>query len=411
MSEHDLKPATTGRGSRKRRVADDEEKQTRRRALIAHLVADQGIEESKVADVLCAMFGISVARCTVTRDLQWARRHGWIVTHLGEDCPGREHLDAVKQTAHFYDGLQKALQEGSGGTLRALHVFWSGPCRADEDDGWDGRLQRFSKRASPTLLDLLARAERIGVTWGRTIGENIEAVAAATSRGQIKPQPNVTIVPTSGEPLGGARAQFASTDLAERLSAILGGSNVPSLRGISPVIPEEFRGHDHATVLRFIRGLRSFREVFGDAGAAGIVAQLDTVLTSAGSFGERYHAFQNEFVRIPGLSREKLGELALGDVGGVLIQKDGGFSKAQQKAFAALRDLWTGIRIDDFRRVSASARENGRPGVILSAVGANKADITLALTCRERLVNHLIIDETLATRLSELVNRAKIAAA
>lgn len=418
------------------KLAEEERQRRRRRALIAYLVADQGMEDYEVADALRRMFGISIARSTVTRDLQWARKAGWIVTRLGEDCPGRGELEAVKQTAHFYGGLQVALQKQSGGTLMGLHVFWGGSPSPREfdaaletgahserdgastgnprassanDNGWDERLARFSTRAAPTLSSLLAKAERVGVTFGRTIGANIEALAGAR-QGLRRPRRMFEVVPTSGEPLGGAKPEYASTDLAERLSELLGGAPVPSLRGISPVIQEEFRGRDHAIVFRFIRGLRSFKEVFGDDRTRGLVGELDTVLTSAGSFGEQYHAFRNEYARIPGLSHERMGELALGDLGGVVISKDGRFTKAQQKAFAALRALWTGIRIEDFRRVSEAARGNGHPGVILSAIGAHKADLTLALTCRERLVNHLIIDETLAGRLSELLQLSQAAA-
>ena len=434
MSDHIHHTSCSATTHGPRKLSEEERRRRRRRALFAYLVGDQRMQDYEIVDALQKMFGISIARSTVTRDLQWARQEGWIVTRMGEGCPGREELEAVKQTAHFYGGLQHSLQKRSEGTLKALHVFWSGSRHSgakaaaegslptinhtasaehdsgvpESDEAWDERLVRFATRSAPTLSALLAKAERIGVTFGRTIGANIEALAEA-KQGTRASRSTPGVVPTSGEPLGGARPEWASTDLAERLSQILGGAPVPSLRGISPVIQEEFRGRDHAIVLRFIRGLRSFREVFGDDRTRGLVGQLDTVLTSAGSFGERYHAFRNEYARIPGLSRERMGELALGDLGGVVISKDGRFTKVQQKAFAALRELWTGIRIEDFRRVSEAAKGNGHPGVILSAIGAHKADLTLALTCRERLVNHLVIDETLAGRLSELLHLSKAA--
>ena len=416
MIDNAAKSQTVERNARTPRTAENEHKLARRRALIAYLVADQGHEESVVGDVLRETYGIGVGRSTISRDLQWAKKNGWVQTRLGESCPGRAWLDEIKQTGHFYRGLQNALKEQSNGTLKSLHVFWGGPIAprstghgsaADLADGhthnWDARLETFSNRAAPTLLELLGTARRIGVTFGGTIGATIEAIAGAATRARIKPRPDVTLVPTSGEPLGGARPTSASTDLADQLSQILGGPKVPSLRGVPPVIPEEFRGRDHTIVLEFIRRLRSYREVFGDDQTGGLVKQLDTVLTSAGGCGESYHAFQNGFVSLPGHNQERLSEIALGDMGGVMTQKPG-LTKAQEKTFAALRDLWTGIGIDDFRRISTAAKANGRPGVILCAVGANKAAITLALTCRENLVNQLIIDETLAARLSESLN-------
>jgi DNA-binding transcriptional regulator LsrR (DeoR family) len=250
----------------------------------------------------------------------------------------------------------------------------------------------------------LAPAQVLGVTWGGTIGATIEALATILAHSPKSRRTDLTVVPTSGEPLGGARPSCASSELAERLGDVLGAGAVPSLRGIPPVIPEEFRGRDHAIVLQFIRRLRSFREVFGDEAAPGLVATIDTVLTSAGTFGDHYHAFQNEFVRIPGLSRERLGAIALGDIGGVLVPREG-LTRKEQKTFHTLRDLWTGIRHEDFQRISQATCDGGAPGVILTAIGASKAPIVRALACREQWVNQLVIDHELAAALAGSIER------
>lgn len=411
MKKQARKPESMTVKARKRSNKQDEEKRrARRRAIVAYLVVDQKHDPSEVPDILRRSYGIDKGRSTVSRDMKWARAHGWIVTQLGKDCPREEHLEAVKQTAHFHGGLQEALRDRSGGTLKSIDVFWSGPTRIDADIDWDDRLSRFAARAAPTLLERLVRAQKIGVTFGASIGVTIEAVGSAARSQPIRCK-DVMVVPTSGEPLGGAKPTFASTDLAERLSEILGGARVPSLRGIPPVIPEEFAGHSQTVVFDLIRCLRSYKQIFGDSDTGGLVGELDTLVTSAGGFGERYHAFQNEFVSIPGFTRERLAELALGDIGGVLIPKDGIFTKAQEKMFSAWRRLWTGIRIEQLRRISADAKNSDRPGVILVAIGANKAQIVQALTCRERVVNHLIIDESLAARLQELLNLPTVAAA
>lgn len=411
MKKQSRKPESVAAKARKRSNKKDEEKKlARRRAIVAYLVVDQKHDPSEVPDILRRSYGIDVGRSTVSRDLKWAREHGWSVTQLGKDCPSEEHLEAVKQTAQFHGGLQEALRERSGGTLKSIDVFWSGPTKIDADVSWDDRLSRFAGRAAPTLLDRLGGAHRTGVTFGASIGVCIEAVANA-ARGQVGRFNDLMVVPTSGEPLGGAKPMFASTDLAEKLSETLRGSRVPSLRGIPPVIPEEFAGHNQTVVFDLIRCLRSYKEIFGDGDTGGLVGELDTLVTSAGGFGERYHAFQSEFVSVPGFTRNRLAELAVGDIGGVLIPKDGIFTKAQEKMFSAWRRLWTGIRIEQLRRISAEAMTNGRPGVILVAIGANKADIVQAVVCREKLVNHLIIDETLAARLQELLNLPTVVAA
>ncbi len=410
MARQSRKPESVTGKSHRQPNQEEEKRLKQRRAIVVDLVVQQKHDPSKVPDVLRKSYGINVSESTVSRDLKWARENGWIVTQIGTDCPGEEYLKAIKETAQFHGGLQQVLRERSGGTLKSLHVFWSGPTKANGDAGWDNRLSRFAGRAAPTLFELLAGARRIGVTFGASIGVSIEAVASV-ARGQAGRARDLMVVPTSGEPLGGAKPMFASTDLAERLSEMLSGSRVPSLRGIPPVIPEEFAGHNQTVVFDLIRCLRSYKEIFGDSNTGGLVEELDTLVTSAGGFGEGYHAFQNEFISIPGFTRGRLAELALGDIAGVLIPKDGEFTKAQEKMFSAWRRLWTGIRIEQLRRISACAKNSDRPGVILVAIGANKADIVQAVVCREKLVNHLIIDETLAARLQELLNLPTVAAA
>ena len=396
--------------ARRRRDSVEDEKRAQRRAIISVLVADQGHEDFEIGDILRDSYGIKVGRSTVTRDLQWIKKNRWIETRLGSECPGKEHLQAIKQTAQFYGGLQEVLRERSNGTLKSFHVFWGGPI-AKGEDGWDDRLSRFAARAAPTLLELLPTGQRIGVSFGTTIGVCIEALASAAARARARTPRELMVIPTSGEPLGGAKAPFASTDLAEHLREILGGPHVPSLRGMAPVIPEKFYGYTHAAGFAHMRCYTSYKTIFGDSSTEGLVDELDTVLTSAGGFGEHYHAFQNGVVENLGFTREQVGEVAEGDICGVLMGKNEGLTKAQEKMLDGLRKLWTGIRLEHLRRISANARDHQHPGVILCALGANKADIVQAVVCREKLVNHLIIDETLAARLQELLNLPTFAAA
>jgi DNA-binding transcriptional regulator LsrR (DeoR family) len=179
---------------------------------------------------------------------------------------------------------------------------------------------------------------------------------------------------------------------------------------MAPVIPEKFEGFTHAAGFAHMRCYKPYKTIFGDSFTPGLIETLDTVLTSTGGFGEHYHAFRNDVIEDPGFTRERLGEFAEGDIAGVLIGKDG-LTKTQAKDLDTIRKLWTGIRIEQLRQISANARNNGHPGVILCAIGASKADIVLAAIIREKLVNHLFIDETLAARLQELLKLPTVAAA
>ena len=80
---------------------------------------------------------------------------------------------------------------------------------------------RISKRFLPYLLAVVFGLMLVFgyITYRVSENSGIEALADSEIRARIKPRANLTVVPTSGEPLGGAKPQFASTDLAERLSA------------------------------------------------------------------------------------------------------------------------------------------------------------------------------------------------
>jgi DNA-binding transcriptional regulator LsrR (DeoR family) len=402
------KPETVS-GTSLRRRDRDEELRWQRRAIVAHLIGDQEHDQSELQDVL-ASYGIKVCPATISRDLRLLRKERWLVTRVANDCPGMDHLEAIRQTAKFYGGLPQELRKRSEGTLKSCSVFWGGPPKANGHDCWDDRLVRFAARAEPTLRGLLSGGRGIGVSFGATIGVCIEAIAKAATRTHLRPPDDLMVIPTSAEPLGSAKAIYASTDLAEQLRELLGGPEVPSLRGIAPVIPEKFEGFTHAAGFAHMRCYKSYKTIFGDSSTPGLIAKLDTVLTSAGAFGEHYHAFRNDVVENADFTRERLSEFAEGDIAGVLIGKDG-LTKTQAKDLDTIRKLWTGIRIEQLRRISANARNSGHPGVILCALGANKADIVLAAAIREKLVNHLIIDETLAARLQELLNLPTLEAA
>jgi hypothetical protein len=86
-----------------------------------------------------------------------------------------------------------------------------------------------------------------------------------------------------------------------------------------------------------------------------------------------------------------------GDIGGVLIPR----SKTNADDFADIASLWTGITIDDYKRVAA---KTGSPGVVVFAAGGNKASLLRQLLAsREQLISYLVIDTELAMVLEKLL--------
>jgi DNA-binding transcriptional regulator LsrR (DeoR family) len=64
-----------------------------------------------------------------------------------------------------------------------------------------------------------------------------------------------------------------------------------------------------------------------------------------------------------------------------------------------INERWTGVRLEHIHRcATAAARDHGRAGVIVFAMGRAKAQITLACV-RAGLITELVIDHDLARAL------------
>src|SRR5207248_338396 len=110
--------------------------------------------------------------------------------------------------------------------------------------------------------------------------------------------------------------------------------------------------------------------------------------------GNAHHYNQFWTTELPrlGVSPEKLNRITVGNCGGVLLPKDG-LSPEDQALFDDIAGRWMGITRKHYEQCARR-----QPGVILLAIGHNKADVVLK--CVElSLVSELIIDEELAVAL------------
>jgi DNA-binding transcriptional regulator LsrR (DeoR family) len=377
---------------------------TLRRKTLAYLMATQGLSEKEAAERLDGRFG-RYSTATASRDLKEAKERGWYRAVFAKDACSPEELKAIEVYAHCDEKLEMSLKKASQGALRHFRVFPSGlPAGPVAPAEWDRALALFGRRTSGYVRELLTQTRVVGVGWGHTMAEVVEGVRAhgALAPGR-KASARWTVVPTAGEPLGEGPSSRSSSALAAKLNEIMGGTKRYSLLGVPPVIPEEFQGRKRAIVVDFIGHLRSYREIFGDLSkprGRGLIDAADCVLTSAGSF-HSWMMYKNELVTIGGIPKERLLELSAGDIGGVLIPREG-LSKADNRAFQRISSLWTGITLEHYRRVAAAANvPRDHPGVMLCACGRNKANIVRALVARVRVVNTLIVDDTLADALRD----------
>ena len=371
-----------------------------RRKTLAYLVADQGLSQKEAAARLDGKFG-RYSQATAARDLQEATKQGWYrPPAFGRESCSPEELGAIEVYAHAYEALESQLRRASGDVLQRLRVFPAGLTpKSGAPAGWDEALSLFGRRVSGYVGDLILKATVVGVGWGHTVAEIVEGMHA---RGARRVASNFIVLPTAGDPLGEDTSNRSSSAIAARLNGIVAGGRRYSLHGVPPVIPEEFHGDEREIVRAFIGHLRSYREIFGDSLAgdgSGLVHAADMLLTSAGSF-HSWVMYKNELVTVGGIPTEALLELCVGDIGGVLIPRPG-LSRTKQDEFQRISGLWTGIRLEHYEQLAHSQKvQQGSPGVVLCACGSNKTEIVAELVSRIRVVNTLVIDDTLALALS-----------
>lgn len=323
----------------------------------------------------------------------------------------------------------KELSRGQNGpVLKNLRIYYSGQAWTSLR-AWDDRLESFSMQASRRVLGLLEKADKVGIGWGHTVTSCVSTLERFSD--DIAKHPKIhTIgfIPTCGEPLGPERRlDRTSSALVARLNALWGCDSRPySLAGVAVVIPEQFKGAERDVVRRYIAELSDYKAIFGSpvkTDTVRLVGEIDTLLTSVGVLSKDGEAevptqertinipranaaYRSELERVGGIREEKLHELVFGDIDGALIPQSG-LTDSQEKDFRFIAESWTGITLKQCERIASKAVKADKPGIIVLAIGANKADIVLEVV-KHKLVNELIIDHDLANAISQkLASRAK----
>jgi hypothetical protein len=200
-----------------------------------------------------------------------------------------------------------------------------------------------------------------------------------------------------------AKLQYAAnagTDTAE--------SHSLSLAPVPALIPADMDESEIRVVRKFIGKITAYREVFGaekdDIDASKdpvpLVDKLECVLTST-STQERPLGFGGDnLIRVAGVPREKLNDLVVGDICGALIERPN-LGEDARRSVADIRARWTGVTLAQLRACASRARAPRLPGVVVVAVGANKAPVVVA-SVRLGLVQHLFADQDLADHLEQI---------
>ena len=342
----------------------------------------------------------------ITRLLNEARRQGYLATvpafNAGKCSPPElaelENLNLGAQLCTRLRAVAVTAGVAPALALRRIRVLPSGGF-GQSPESLKERLQYFSSCVAADLLARIAKSKVCGVTWGITLAKAVEAAA------NLDPEPlrngGRRFIATCGEPFSMEAFQASSSRIAETLNALQGGKGheVSTLRGIPAFIPPELNRDE---ILRFIHGHTAYGRIFGRSPTErqkSAISNLDTVLTSVGTFEKPPSTFVGELVAKSGCNQAYLKKLAQGDIGGALIRHPE-LAPAEVASFERVASMWIGISAQDLKAVVARSAGTSHPGVVVLAVARNKTDIVYEVV-RLGLVSELFIDQDLATGLAD----------
>jgi DNA-binding transcriptional regulator LsrR (DeoR family) len=364
---------------------------------------------------------LGVSQAAVSRLLVHARKTGNLheVSRFEPAGMSQERLDELARLLEHSELADALMRIGGGRSrLRSVRIFDSGSTDTTPS-AIASRQRQFGRAVAPRVAEHLRRAEVVGVTWGSTVSNAIDALSrlgypwpAADER---------RVLPMSAEPLQFAHNEFTSSTLARRLHEIvnpgtdlkrsqLALTGVPAFipADLSQMLPEtralspEVQNQLHDLFRRFFEvNSRAFNEIF--VGPEALIEQVDMLVTSVGA-EDKPMGFCNEDLRKFGrLDAKRLQELVVGDVGGVLLHKPN-LPEAEIAVVQGLNAMWTGIKQEHLASIAKRAGD-GKPGVVVLAVGASRTPVVLAALARG-LCSELLIDRDLATALSAALNVA-----
>jgi DNA-binding transcriptional regulator LsrR (DeoR family) len=262
-----------------------------------------------------------------------------------------------------------------------IHVVYSG-------EKEDGRLERFGPVAGEIVARIINRPNiTTMVAWGRTIECVVDHVQIHVLK---QDGAGKTFAPISGEPLNNPDNGLSASAAAEKLEMAFGGEQKKlSLRGVAVRIPNK-KDIDAAMIRAFYEASRSYSTIFGKN---GLIETADIILSGVGdATSSKEDPWFLEAQELEGLEGPELEKMTIGNIGGVWFPKAGA-----ENDVAEMNERSLGMQHRHI--LGCCLREASKPdpgGVVVMAVGKMKANVVARAL---GLVNHLIIDHTLAEEL------------
>jgi hypothetical protein len=313
-------------------------------------------------------------------------------------APNPTFKEKAYQLIHRSD-MFEALRPLSHNRLKGYYCVVLDPAGALEEpadaEAYLSRLRAFAKGATPHLVHALTNARITLVTYGRTLQCAFEAL------NPNKLDRDFWAYPACCDPYEYHREPWSSSRLAKSITQRQGrpADEHPSLAKLLPIIGPHHGPQGTRALADFVEHAPGYITIYGPGGLA---EQANCLVTSHGRKEQPWTMGEDHFVKAFGIKREELHPLIAAEIGSVLLPKPD-LTPAQMQRFEQITGARLGLKLRHLESLAALAAGTPAPGVVLIAMGANKAASFLELV-RRGLINIAIVDNSLEARLRELLN-------
>jgi DNA-binding transcriptional regulator LsrR (DeoR family) len=253
-------------------------------------------------------------------------------------------------------------------------------------------LETFAGKAAPYLLQELRNAEITLITYGRTLQLAIERTHFP-SLGQ-----KFEVYPACCDPFQYSHEPWSSSALALWITQRRGlpTQHHPSLAGLLPVIDPNEVLEARKALAKYVVNAPDYKKIYGPGGLA---EKANCLITSIGRSTVPWTLGDDYFVKNIGIDRGELTDLIEAEIGSVPVPRLD-LDAEERKRFETIDNARLGLSLKNIEEIARKAMCGPAPGVIVLALGANKALCLLELVKRG-LVNRAIVDNKLEAELAK----------
>jgi DNA-binding transcriptional regulator LsrR (DeoR family) len=290
------------------------------------------------------------------------------------------------------------------GHIKHVKIFPSEASESDPDP-WAKRISAHAKLAGQYVAKILSEPKErksdfiIGLAWGTTVSKTVETIRQLPSWKEWSSRKRLCVA-TTGELTGLKKpgSELSSSYLAEQLA--FSGKNCESitLRGIPAMIAPTVSDDLGERIKEyFAETYVNYQLLF--SGEQAMANRMNAIITSLGNMNQPNKLWKEYLIK-GGLEPKLLDDVE--DIGGVLLY-DPSLSTKEKEIIKLLENRWLGIKMEHY----LACAEKAKPGVIVIAIGENKANAVLKAV-EHGLVTMLIIDQELAQSLGyKLIERER----